>query len=71
VGPAALLGLQQYLAFVRAPFPTDQMAAVRSYAAPSGLDATVNLAYIGGVFSPLQVRTVTPFEPCVLFFFVV
>ena len=63
MGPAALLGLQQYLAFVRAPFPTDQVAAVRSYAAPSGQDATVAYAYSGGVFSPLQVRSGTPFEP--------
>ena len=39
---------------------------VVTYAAPTGADATVTGAYIGGVFSPLQVRSGTPFEPGVV-----
>ena len=39
---------------------------VVTYAAPTGADATVNFAYVGGVFSPSQVRAGTPFEPGVV-----
>ena len=48
-----LLGLQQYLNFVRAPFPQEGGAQVVSYASGA---TTVGYGYFGGVLSPVQNR---------------